>query len=162
MLFINFSCVTAYLYAGNWEYYFSGAWVRQYNQPASLFSPGFYLFGEAIHIPKLFAVPMVLAGATVFTYLLGLFVEKQAKVYSRLRHLNLSPNIIRHRIYTVSTFGVFNFFFVFGGRPLVLLLPLWIQYIYSSLLVLLSMLWLYKTWLRSPNILLYKSTTNIC
>jgi len=34
-----------YLYAGNWEYYFSGAWARQADQLDTLFSAGFYLFG---------------------------------------------------------------------------------------------------------------------
>lgn len=144
-----------YLYAGNWEYYFSGAWVRQTNQLALVLKPGFYLFGQELNIPKLIAVPMTLGGFTALTYVLGYFVEKQAKAYSHHYNLNLSLDIIRHRIYTLSTFISFNFFFIFGGRPLILLLPIWIQYIYNLLLVLLSTLWLYKTWSRSPSSNLY-------
>jgi CRP-like cAMP-binding protein len=141
-----------YLYAGNWDYYFSGAWARQPDQLASLFSPGFYLFGQAINIPKLIAVPLTLGGFTAIGYHLGRWIEKRAKAYSRDRGLNLSSEIIRHRIFTLCTFGIFNFFFIFGGRPLVQLLPLWGQYIYDLGLVLLSTLWLYKTLQRSPDL----------
>ncbi|YAF94001.1 MAG: cyclic nucleotide-binding domain-containing protein [Nodularia sp. CChRGM 3473] len=141
-----------YLYAGNWNYYFSGAWVRQTDQLASLLSPGFYLFGQAIQIPKLIAVPLTLGATTVVGYQLGRWMEQRAKAYSRNHDLKLSSEIIRHRIFTLCTFGIFNFFFIFGGRPLVQLLPLWGQYIYDLGLVLLSTLWLYQTWQRNPEL----------
>lgn len=141
-----------YLYAGNWEYYFSGAWVRQSDQLASLLSPGLYLFGHAINIPKLVAVPIVLGGFTAIGYGLGRSIENRAKVYSRRRQLNLSIEVIRHRIFTVCTFGIFNFFFIFGGRPLVAVLPWSVQYLYDLGLVSLSTLWLYKTWRRSSDL----------
>jgi hypothetical protein len=141
-----------YLYAGSWDYYFSGAWARQSDQLASLLNPGFYLFGQAINIPKLVAVPLTLGGFTALGYQLGRWIEKRAKVYSRNQALKLTPEIIRHRIFTLCTFGIFNFFFIFGGRPLVQLMPLWGQYIYDLGLVLLSTLWLYKTWQRSPDL----------
>jgi len=54
-----------YLYAGNWNYYFSGAWVRQSDQLAQLLSPGLFLFGET-PLPRLVAVPLVLG---LFTWL---------------------------------------------------------------------------------------------
>lgn len=140
-----------YLYAGSWDYYFSGAWARQPDQLASLFSPGFYLFGQAINIPKLIAVPLTLGGFTAIGYQLGHWVEKQTKVYSR-HYSNLTSEIIRHRIFTLCTFGIFNFFFIFGGRPLIQLLPLWVQYTYELGLVSLSTLWVYQTWRRSPEL----------
>ncbi|MBW4550433.1 MAG: cyclic nucleotide-binding domain-containing protein [Aphanocapsa sp. GSE-SYN-MK-11-07L] len=141
-----------YLYAGNWSYYFSGAWVRDPDQLAMLFSPGFYLFGQAINIPKLVAVPLTLGGFTAIAHWLGCWLEKRIKAYSRQQHLNLSPELIRHRIFTLCTFGIFNFFFIFGGRPLIQLLPLWVQYLYELGLVLFSTLWAYKTWHRSPDL----------
>ncbi|WP_414545154.1 cyclic nucleotide-binding domain-containing protein [Nostoc sp. CCY0012] len=141
-----------YLYAGNWNYYFSGAWARQPEQLASLLSPGFYLFGQTINIPKLIAVPLTLGITTAIGYQLGRWIEQRAKAYSRKHDLKLSSEIIRHRIFTLCTFGIFNFFFIFAGRPLVQLLPLWVQYIYDLGLVLLSTLWLYKTWRRSPDL----------
>jgi CRP-like cAMP-binding protein len=140
-----------YLYAGNWNYYFSGAWLRQTDQLASLFSPGLYLFGQAIDIPKLVAVPLVLGGCTAIGYGVGRWIEKRAKSYSRRHHPKLASETIRHRIFTLCTFGIFNFFFIFGGRPLVQLLPWSVQYIYDLGLVSLSTLWLYKTWRRSPD-----------
>ncbi|BAZ45509.1 cyclic nucleotide-binding protein [Chondrocystis sp. NIES-4102] len=140
-----------YLYAGSWNYYFSGAWARQSDQLASLLSPGFYLFGQAINIPKLVAVPITLGGFTWIGYQLGRWIEKRAK-YNHNQALKLTPEIIRHRIFTLCTFFIFNFFFIFGGRPLVQLMPLWGQYVYDLGLVLLSTLWLYKTWQRSPDL----------
>ncbi|BBD58622.1 cyclic nucleotide-binding protein [Nostoc sp. HK-01] len=148
-----------YLYAGNWEYYFSGAWIRQSHQMATILSPGLYLFGHQINLPKLITVPMILGGFTAIAYILGRFAEKQAKVYSRRHNLYLSSDIIRHRIFTIYTFGIFNFFFIFAGRPLILLLPLWMQYIYNSLLLLLSTLWFYKTLPRSPHLYFHESNT---
>jgi CRP-like cAMP-binding protein len=141
-----------YLYAGNWNYYFSGAWLRQTDQLASLFSPGLYLFGQSINIPKLVAVPLVLGGCTAIAHWLGRWIEKRTKFYSRRHHANLGIETIRHRIFTLSTFGIFNFFFIFGGRPLVQLLPGSVQYLYDLGLVSLSTLWLYKTWRRSPEL----------
>jgi CRP-like cAMP-binding protein len=139
-----------YLYAGNWSYYFSGVWVRQPDQLASLLSPGFYLFGQAINIPKLVAVPLTLGGFTAIARWLGGWIEKQVKRYTRQRHL--SSELVRHRIFTLCTFGIFNFFFIFGGRPLIQLLPLWVQYLYDLGLVLFSTLWADKTWHRSPEL----------
>ncbi|MBD2311136.1 cyclic nucleotide-binding domain-containing protein [Desertifilum sp. FACHB-1129] len=141
-----------YLYAGNWDYYFSGAWLRQTDQLASLFDPGLYLFGQTIAIPKLFAVPLVLGGCTAIAYWGGRWIEKRAKAYSRRHQANLTSETIRHRIFTLCTFGIFNFFFIFAGRPLIQLLPWSVQYLYDLGLVTLSTLWLYKTWRRSPDL----------
>lgn len=141
-----------YLYAGNWEYYFSGAWARQPDQLASLLSPGFYVFGQPINVPKLFAVPLTLGSSTMLGYWAGRALEKRAKAYSYRHHPTLSSEVIRHRIFTVCTFTIFNIFFIFGGRPLIRLLPVWVQYAYDLGLVLLSTLWLYKTWRRSPDL----------
>jgi Cyclic nucleotide-binding domain/4Fe-4S binding domain len=135
-----------YLYAGSWDYYVSGAWARQPDQLGSLLSPGFYLFGQAINIPKLVAVPLTLGTFTAIGYRLGRWIENRVKVYSRDRALKLTPDVIRHRIFTLSTFIIFNFFFIFGGRPLVQLMPISVQFIYELSLVLLSTLWVYKTW----------------
>jgi Cyclic nucleotide-binding domain len=141
-----------YLYAGNWEYYFSGVWNRDQNQLATLMNPGLYLFGQAINIPKLLAVPLVLGGFTALGYGLGQWLEKRIKQYSDRRYPKLSADVVRHRIFAVCTFGVFNFFFFFAGRPLIHLLPVWVQAIFDVGLVFLSTLWLQKTWRRSPDL----------
>jgi CRP-like cAMP-binding protein len=141
-----------YLYAGNWDYYFSGAWARQLDQLGSLLSPGFYLFGQAINIPKIVAVPLTLGISTVIGQQLGRSIDNWAKVKYQQRNPKLTPEVIKHRIFTLSTFIIFNFFFVFGGRPLVQLMPIWGQYIYELSLVLLSTLWVYQTWHRSSDL----------
>jgi CRP-like cAMP-binding protein len=140
-----------YLYAGDWNYYFSGAWARQPDQLASLLNPGFYIFGQAINIPKIVAVPLTLGGFTAIAYHWGRWIENRIKSYSR-RHTQLTPEVIRHRIFTLGTFGIFNFFFIFGGRPIVQVLPIWVQYAYDMGLVLVSTLWVYKTWRRTPDL----------
>uniref|UniRef100_UPI0025D2428E 4Fe-4S binding protein n=1 Tax=Chamaesiphon sp. GL140_3_metabinner_50 TaxID=2970812 RepID=UPI0025D2428E len=141
-----------YLYAGNWDYYVSGAWARQPDQLSTLLNPGFYLFGQAINIPKIVAVPMTLGISTLLGDRVGRSIEQWAKSYSRQRDLKLSPDVIRHRIFTLCTFFIFNFFFIFGGRPLIQLMPISVQYIYELALVLLSTLWVYKTWRLSSDL----------
>ncbi len=49
-----------YLYAGSWDYYFSGAWLRQSDQLSLLLRPGLFLFGQSLNVPRLVAVPLVL------------------------------------------------------------------------------------------------------
>ena len=141
-----------YLYAGSWDYYVSGAWARQTDQLSSLLSPGFYIFGQAINIPKIVAVPLTLGASTAIGYRVGRSIEQSAKSYSRQRNLKLSPDVIWHRIFTLCTFFIFNFFFIFGGRPLVQLMPISVQYVYELALVLLSTLWVYKTWRLSSDL----------
>jgi CRP-like cAMP-binding protein len=141
-----------YLYAGNWSYYFSGAWARQTDQLGMLLDPGFYLAGQSIPIPKLVAVPLTLGISTILGYTLGKALETRFRNWSRQRNPNSTAEVIRHRFFTLCTFVIFNVFFIFGGRPLVQLLPVWVQYIYDLGLVLLSTLWVYKTWRRTPEI----------
>ncbi|MGB8699618.1 MAG: cyclic nucleotide-binding domain-containing protein [Thermosynechococcaceae cyanobacterium] len=140
-----------YLYAGNWAYYFSGAWAHQENQLDTLLKPGLYLFGTPIPIPKLMAVPLVLGGFSIAGHLVGQFLAHRYQDYLQRTKQPLSPEIIQHRLFTLCTFAVFNFFFIFGGRPLILLLPLFLQFFYEGLIVGLSTLWLYRTWQRNPD-----------
>ena len=140
-----------YLYAGNWDYYFSGIWNRDPNQLASLMNPGLYLFGQAINIPKLFAVPLVLGLFTAIAIILGRAIEAQAQSYFQ-KNFNVKPEVVRHRLFAICTFLIFDFFFLFAGRPLLLLLPIWVQYVFDLSLVFLSTLWLQKTWNQSREI----------
>jgi polyferredoxin len=146
-----------YLYAGNWNYYFSGVWAYENNQLATLLSPGVYLFNRAIGIPKLLAVPLTLGAFTIVGYKLGQKLEKHYKAYLLRRQQFLSQAQVRHRMFTLCTFAIFNFFFIFGGRPFILLLPVLIQYLYTIGLILLSTLWLARTWGRSSSRYLQES-----
>ena len=33
-----------FFYAGNWNYYFSGAWTHEESQLANIFAPGYYIY----------------------------------------------------------------------------------------------------------------------
>ncbi len=149
-----------YLYAGNWDYYFSGAWTHEANQLTTLLSPGFYLFNKPIPIPKLVAVPLTLGFFTGGSHFLGLKLEKSYKSYLLRTNQSLSKEQIQHRIFTLCTFVVFNLFFAFGARPNIALLPPLGQYFLDVLLVLVSTLWLYQTWGRSPDLYSRESLAN--
>lgn len=139
-----------YLYAGNWDYYFSGAWARQPDQLAQLLSPGLFLFNQPIPLPRLVAVPLVLGLFTWLGWLGGRAVE--AWMRRRVREQGAEPDktLIRHRVFLAATFLVFNIFFLFAGRPLLLLAPAWVQYLFDMALVATSSLWLVRNWHRSP------------
>ncbi|MFM7466166.1 MAG: cyclic nucleotide-binding domain-containing protein [Cyanobium sp.] len=139
-----------YLYAGNWDYYFSGAWARQSDQLALLLSPGLFLFGQPINLPRIVAVPLVLGLCTWFGWLGGRAIEGWMR--HRVRRQGAEPDRqqIRHRVALAATFLAFNLFFLFAGRPLLLLAPAWVQYLFDGALVATSTLWLVRGWHRSP------------
>ena len=134
-----------YLYAGNWAYYFSGAWTHETGQLSTLFSPGFYINGTAIHIPKLVAAPLTTATCVILAYFLGVALEHAyGAIRERLRR-PLSPDSRRHQAMTVSAFLTFNVFYLFGGRPNLSLLPAGMLKAVDILIVLASALWLSKS-----------------
>ena len=139
-----------YLYAGNWDYYFSGAWARQSDQLSQLLSPGLFLLGQPIPVPRLVAVPLVLGLFTWFGWLAGRTIEAWLRRHARRQGAEPDRTLIRHRVFLAATFLVFNLFFVFAGRPLLLLAPAWVQYLFDMALVATSSLWLVRNWHRSP------------
>ncbi len=149
-----------YLYAGNWDYYFSGVWNRDPNQLARLMSPGLYLWGQPIGIPKLVAVPLVLGAFTLAGYGLGKLIEGWAKGRAWSVATPLSADLIQHRIFALCTFIAFNVFFFFAGRPLLLLTPGWVQFGFDGLVLFLSTLWLQKSWRRSPELYARENLAN--
>lgn len=128
-----------YLYAGTWDYYFSGAWLRQSDQLSLLLRPGLFLFGQSLNVPRLVAVPLVLGFFTWLGVRVGRWIER-------------SGRFGRHQIFVLATFLVFNFFFLFSGRPLLLLLPPWVQTLFDAVVVAVSSLWLYRSWERSADL----------
>jgi 4Fe-4S binding domain len=146
------------LFAGNWDFYFSGAWARRSDeQLTDLLQPGFFLLDRAIPIPKLIAVPLFLALFSVGGCILGCLLEKAYKLYfikksAIKKSAALSPEEVQHRLFTVCTVSIFNYFFIFAGRPIINHLPLKMQWIWNSVIFLMSALWFYQTWQRSPEI----------
>ncbi|MDJ0508478.1 MAG: EF-hand domain-containing protein [Crocosphaera sp.] len=149
-----------YLYAGNWEYYMSGSWAHEENQLANLFNPGFFFFGQAIPIPKLIAVPLTIGLFGLAGYWLGRFLEKRYKGYLLRRHKLVNNEVVRHRMFALGTFVIFNFFFIFGGRNFVRMLPLQLQYLFPVLMAVCSGIWIYRTWPRNPYLYQRESLAN--
>ncbi|MGF1537642.1 MAG: 4Fe-4S binding protein [Elainellaceae cyanobacterium] len=139
-----------FLYAGNWEYYLSGAWAHQEDQLATLLSPGFYFGGHAVPVPKLLAVPLTLGITTALGLGLGHRLERSLHRLSRSRNPLITAEEIQNRVYALLTFGIFNFFFIFGGRNFIRLLPTAAQWAFEGLILVVSALWLARTWSRSP------------
>jgi hypothetical protein len=134
-----------WLYAGNFHYYFSGAWSHEAHQLEHLWQPGFYVFNQAIAIPKVVAVPMTLLAFVFFT----------CQICTRFESLFKQPHQpyeqTLHRMFTACTFLTVNTFFIYGGRPEILRLPIELQFLFQTLLVIVSTLWLARTWKRSAN-----------
>ncbi|MGD1911260.1 MAG: 4Fe-4S binding protein [Rivularia sp. (in: cyanobacteria)] len=137
------------LYAGNFDYYFSGAWAHEENQLSLLWKPGFYIAEQAINIPKIFAVPLTFFVGVVITYWICRKVEKLYTAYLKRKYPLISSQQILHRIFSLCTFVAFNCFFIYGGRPEILRLPVIVQLLFNAFVVLVSAFWLVRTWNRS-------------
>jgi len=137
------------LYAGNFDYYLSGAWTHEANQLGNLFKPGFYLFNQAIPIPKLVAVPLTFAFFIGMSCLICTKLEKAYKASLRKKDPSISHEQVLHRVFSICTFLAFNIFFIYGGRPEILRLPVFWQFLFQAVVALVSSIWLYQTWGRS-------------
>ena len=140
-----------FLYSGNFDYYFSGAWTHEAGQVSKIFNSGFYLGGNAIPIPKFIASPLTLGVIAGIFYLVINQIEKIYRSAVRKKNPNFDSKIVRHRIFTIVTFLSVNFFYVYGGRPEILRFPFIVQMIFNALVVLLSTLWLVRTWGRTQD-----------
>lgn len=129
-----------YLYSGSWDYYFSGVWTHEAGLLSTILSPGLYIFGEKIPVPKMLAVPLVLSAACATSWGIGRILEF---AYLRARRKSGLPNeVLIHHCLTVSAWLSINAFYIFGGRPNILLLP------NTSITLVDLMIWgLTTTWL---------------
>ena len=137
------------LYAGNFDYYFSGAWTHEENQLATLFSPGFYLFNEPVDIPKIVAVPLTLGLGVIVSNWICSRIEKYYRNYLKRRRTFIDAEQVTHRMFSLVTFIAFNSFFIYGGRPEILRMPMPLQFFFNAVVVLVSSIWLCRTWGRS-------------
>ncbi|NJO42897.1 MAG: hypothetical protein HC769_28800 [Cyanobacteria bacterium CRU_2_1] len=136
------------LYSGNWNFLSAGVW-NETNQLATLLSPGFYINGVAIPIPKLIAVPLTLTFTSGAGYVIGLWAEKHLKRYNKRFKHPLSNDHVQSRIFSVATFIAFNLLFFLGVRPTIGYFPPLIQNLIAWAAVLCSSLWIVKSWNRS-------------
>jgi hypothetical protein len=133
-----------YLFAGNWDYYFSGVWSRD-DAIGTLFNPGFYLAGQSIPLPKLIAVPLTLAMFTVLAYFGLVRVEKTYRAYLRRHHKSPHRQQSHHTIFTIVTVFSFWFFFSFGGRPILNTMPTIVGLGFNAIVIITGSIWGYRT-----------------
>jgi hypothetical protein len=145
------------LYAGNLDYYFSGVWSHEENQIGELFNPGFYLFNQPINIPKVVAVPLTLLFFVAVTYAI---CDRLQHLYANRLRQRVNQEQVLHQVFSACTFLAFNIFFIYGGRPEILRLPIALQFTLQTLLVLVSTLWLSRTWNRSADQYMKESTAD--
>lgn len=149
------------LYSGTLKYYYSGVWNHEEDQLAQLLSPGFYLFDQAIPIPKIVAVPLTLGTFVGLSYLICSKLEKAYRSY-RLRHQKpLDKQQVRHLLFSFCTFAVFNIYYMFGGRPVLkLILPPVGELAFNAVVAIVSVLWLSRTLSRSAGAYSRESLAN--
>lgn len=144
-----------YLYAGNWDYYYSGIWSHDVSQLTSLLNPGFFINDRAIPIPKIVAAPLTLGVFTLASYwgCQGLedLIKRGCKDWSEQQ--------VRHVCYVFAVFVSFNVFFVFAGRPNLKMLPGWAELLFNGFLAVVSTLWLQRNFSRSKSLYQRESLT---
>ena len=138
-----------FLYAGNWDYYYSGVWTHEDGQLGTLFNPGFYIFNHAIPIPKIIAAPLTLFVFGAASYFGFQWLENAYRAYLKRSNKYLNEEQVLHVCFALCAFISFNVFFMFGGRPNISLLPGWAILILNAFVVCVSSLWLYRSLGRS-------------
>jgi len=140
-----------YLYSGGWDYYFSGIWTHEDGVRQKLFDPGFFILGHVIGIPKIVAAPLTLAVACAISLALGRALEA---LYRRLRSREeeMSEKVVVHHCLSVAAWLSINAFYLFGGRPNILLLPALEGRLVDVAIVALTTVWLRRTLQQSPTL----------
>lgn len=141
-----------FLYAGSFDYLFSGAWLREANSLGNLFKPGFYIAGRAIAIPKIVAVPLTLTLSVFIGYSLLMGIEKAYRNYFKRLKRSISAQYVTHLVFSFCTFFAFNTFFFFSSRSLLDPFPFPVHLLFNAFLVLVSTLWLSRTLDRSAEL----------
>jgi Cyclic nucleotide-binding domain/FHA domain len=149
-----------FLYAGSFDYLFSGAWLREHNQLGTILNPGFYLAGHAVAIPKLAAVPLTLGSAIALSYIALTGLEKAYRRHFKQVQKTVSQQQIAHAVFSACTFVAFNLFFFFSSRSLLAPFPFPIHLLFNGLIVLVSTLWLSRTLDRSSDLYSRESLAN--
>jgi hypothetical protein len=159
-LVIGFYCYY-FLYAGNWEYYYSGAWTHEASQLAQIFQPGWFWDDRSIPVPKLIAAPCSLAAFAGSAYAIGKLGEALYHRYLQKTGKIVSNSQILHQIFTICTVISWNIFWMFGSRPNLALLPTWAERLFTGFTIIVSGLWFAQTFDRTPDRYHRESLSNI-
>ncbi|HEY9627619.1 MAG TPA: calcium-binding protein [Coleofasciculaceae cyanobacterium] len=137
-----------WLYSGSWSFLSAGVW-NETNQMATLLQPGFFIAGQAIAVPKLIAVPLTMTVTAGVTYAIGLWAEWYYKRHNKRQRHPLSSEQVQSRMFAITTFIAFNLLFFMGVRPTLGYFPVAIQHLLSWAAIVVSSLWVVKSWNRS-------------
>lgn len=148
------------LYSGNWNFLSAGVW-NETSQLSTILAPGFFIAGQAIAIPKLIAVPLTLTLFSGAAYTIGLWTEKIYKRYNKRLRRPLSVDVVQSRAFAIATFLAFNLLFFMGVQPTLGYFPNTVQNLISWAAIVLSSLWLVKTWKRSAQRYIRERDTNL-
>jgi Cyclic nucleotide-binding domain/HEAT repeats len=117
-----------YFVAGDWSYYFSGAWTYERDLPQHMLDPGFTF---APQIPRLVAAPLTLIVFGLASFVLFATVEKLivARALGKLSK-DADDNAkegararVRHGMLAFCGLVAFNAFYLFAGQPSLARLP---------------------------------------
>jgi len=132
-----------FLVAGDWSYYFSGAWTYERDLPQRMFDPGFTFLPE---IPRLVAAPLTLIAFGLASFLVFSVVEKLIVSRSLAKlPADAGDNAketaharVRHGMLAFAGLVAFNAFYLFAGQPSLARLPHWVVTGWSLLIVFAS------------------------
>ncbi len=141
-----------FVYSGGWDYYFTGAWTHESGQMGKLLGPGVYFHDMAIPIPKIIAAPLYLTICVLLSYWLWRLIEHGYARFAAARGKPLSKARLRHQMLSVCAFLTFNLFYIFAGRPNILLMPFWAVKLIDVLFVFVSTTWLIRSLRRDAEL----------
>jgi hypothetical protein len=134
-----------FLYAGNWDYYFTGLWTHEAEQLANVFDTGFFIYGQAIPIPKFLATFITFAVLTTITFTLGNILEKLYRRYSVWRGIPALAEQAQHMIFTLFTITSFWTFFAYGARPWINRMPPAFILTVNAIVIAAGSMWMFRT-----------------
>jgi hypothetical protein len=134
-----------FLYAGNWDYYFTGAWTHEAEQISRATDPGFYIYGQVIPIPKYIAVCITFGVLIAIFFALGWIIERGYRAYTARQGRRVSLQQAQHVAFTIFTSASFWTFFSYGARPSLNRLPPMLLLGFNALIVLVGSMWLFRT-----------------
>ena len=139
-----------FLYAGSWDYYFSGAWTHDPDQLGRLLEPGVAWSGDALAIPVIVSTPLILGAAVGIAMAAGKLCETLYRAAARRTRAGLSDAEITNRCLAFTAWLSINTFYLFGGRPNLMMLPGPAQRLADILIVALTTIWFWRAIQRSP------------
>ena len=150
---VVFAFYTYYLvYSGGWDYYMTGAWTHEAGQLSKLLTPGIYVAGTAVPIPKIIAAPLYFVLCIAAAHGLFVLIERGYAKLAAWRGKALSKARLRHQMLSVCAFVTFYLFYVFAGRPNILLMPSWTVKLIDASIVLVAVAWLIRSLARDADL----------